>query len=103
LQEGTKGSFASEVMDSKELKGAYKKAKEAEKEMLKKYTELLNKGKIPRELAMSSSFYSGLAKSMGLRYASRKTLFKLGYDKNLSQLYYLGFTKDGAKQADDNA
>lgn len=91
VQEGSTGSFLTNVLGSSDLHTGYNSAVETENEVLKEYEDSLKEGKVDTKLCIKAGFFSGLTKSLSSRYASRKTLFKTGYDRKIADAIYIDF------------
>ena len=84
ITQGHKGSFSNNVYGAGSVQEAYASAISGEGRALAKYTSEYNEGRLTDKTAVDAAYCSGMAKAMSSRYASRKTLYKVGLDKKLA-------------------
>lgn len=91
VNNGTKGSFISNVLGVNKIAQAYNACKAEEKSRLQKLAAEYDKGQMGLEEALDASISSSLSKSMSSRYASRKFLYLSGYDKKYANMAVISF------------
>lgn len=100
LNEGTKGSFLTSILDETDVESAYKTMRGEEKELLKQYKQAQDKGEASAAMSANASFASSLTKALSSRYASRINLFKVGYDDRLANAASLAHATNKATDMD---
>ena len=91
VNNGSKGSFISNVLGVNKISQAYNACKEEEQNKLQKLASEYDKGNMGLEEALDASISSSLSKSMSSRYASRKFLYLSGYDKKFANMAVVSF------------
>ena len=90
------GSYLNEVLGFTDKFEGYNNLRKEEAEALTMLKKSFDNGEVDFANSVAATFNSSLTKAYSERYATRKALFKVGYDKKIANNIYSTFIKNTA-------